>query len=180
MRWVRRSPAQRSRRARLTAKLLKTNGWRAGAPFGEGTANFDVMSEWNRSVVTAKPWFSSPNALRALKAHPRGILVVCETHHVCVNHTELDRAGQQLAGDAAVSLIAEQPGALAILATSGYDGATPALLSAHGFDASLIAGLVNHGLATITAEKVRVGGKLIAVARVRITVAGRRAIEGQA
>ncbi len=34
-----------------TANLLKTNGWRAGAPFGEGTANFDVMSEWNRSVV---------------------------------------------------------------------------------------------------------------------------------
>jgi hypothetical protein len=86
--------------------------------------------------------------------------------------TELDRAGQQLAGDAAMSLSAEQPGALAMLATSGYNGATQALLSAHGFDASLIAGLVNHGLATITAEKVRVGGKLIAVARVRITEAG--------
>jgi hypothetical protein len=41
----------------------------------------------------------------------------------------------------------------------------------------LITGLVNHGLATITAEKVRVGGKLIAVARVRITQAGREAIE---
>jgi lytic murein transglycosylase len=34
-----------------TANLLKTNGWRAGAPFGEGTANFEVMREWNRSVV---------------------------------------------------------------------------------------------------------------------------------
>jgi membrane-bound lytic murein transglycosylase B len=54
LRWVRRSPAQRSRRARLTAELLKTNGWQAGAPFGEGTANFDVMSEWNRSVVYRK------------------------------------------------------------------------------------------------------------------------------
>jgi membrane-bound lytic murein transglycosylase B len=54
LRWVRRSPAQRSRRARLTAKLLKTNGWRAGAPFGEGTANFEVMREWNRSVVYRK------------------------------------------------------------------------------------------------------------------------------
>jgi hypothetical protein len=51
-----------------------------------------------------------------------------------------------------MSLSAEQPGALAMLATSGYNGATQALLSAHGFDASLIAGLVNHGLATITAE----------------------------
>ena len=75
-----------------------------------------------------------------------------------------------------MSLSAEQPGALAMLATSGYNGATQALLSAHGFDASLIAGLVNHGLATITAEKVRVGGKLIAVTRVRITQAGRDAL----
>ena len=37
-----------------TANLLKTNGWRAGAPFGEGTANFEVMSEGNRSVVYRK------------------------------------------------------------------------------------------------------------------------------
>jgi lytic murein transglycosylase len=37
-----------------TANLLKTNGWRAGAPFGEGTANFEVMSEWNRAVVYRK------------------------------------------------------------------------------------------------------------------------------
>ena len=53
-----------------TANLLRTNGWRAGAPFGEGTANFEVMSEWNRSVMYRKPWFSSLNALRALEAHP--------------------------------------------------------------------------------------------------------------
>jgi membrane-bound lytic murein transglycosylase B len=37
-----------------TANLLNTNGWRAGAPFGEGTANFDIMSEWNRSLVYRK------------------------------------------------------------------------------------------------------------------------------
>ncbi|MFL5106728.1 MAG: lytic murein transglycosylase [Xanthobacteraceae bacterium] len=37
-----------------TANLLKINGWRAGAPFGEGTANFEVMREWNRSVVYRK------------------------------------------------------------------------------------------------------------------------------
>jgi Transglycosylase SLT domain len=37
-----------------TANLLKTNGWRACAPFGEGTANFEVMREWNRSVVYRK------------------------------------------------------------------------------------------------------------------------------
>ena len=37
-----------------TANLLKTNGWHAGAPFGEGSANFEVMREWNRSVVYRK------------------------------------------------------------------------------------------------------------------------------
>ena len=37
-----------------TANLLKTNGWTAGAPFGEATANFEVMREWNRSVVYRK------------------------------------------------------------------------------------------------------------------------------
>ena len=37
-----------------TANLLKTNGWRAGAPFGEGTENFEVMREWNRAVIYRK------------------------------------------------------------------------------------------------------------------------------
>ena len=37
-----------------TAILLKRNGWRAGAPFGKDTANFEVMREWNRSVVYRK------------------------------------------------------------------------------------------------------------------------------
>jgi lytic murein transglycosylase len=37
-----------------TANLLKVNGWRAGAPFGEGTANFEVMREWNRALIYRK------------------------------------------------------------------------------------------------------------------------------
>ncbi len=37
-----------------TANLLKTNGWKTGAPFGEGTENFQVMREWNRSEVYRK------------------------------------------------------------------------------------------------------------------------------
>jgi hypothetical protein len=43
-------------------------------------------------------------------------------------------------------------------------------------DASLIAGLVNRGLTTLTAEKVRAGGKLIAVAKARSTEAGLEAL----
>ena len=37
-----------------TANLLRVNGWRAGAPFGPGTENFQVMREWNRSEVYRK------------------------------------------------------------------------------------------------------------------------------
>jgi lytic murein transglycosylase len=37
-----------------TANLLKVNGWQSGAPFGEGTQNFQVMREWNRSEVYRK------------------------------------------------------------------------------------------------------------------------------
>ncbi len=76
-------------------------------------------------------------------------------------------------------LTAEQRRALAMLATAGRNGVPQVLLSAHGFDASMIAELVNHGLATLTAEKVRAGGKLMAVAKVRITEAGREALAGE-
>jgi lytic murein transglycosylase len=34
-----------------TANLLKVNGWRAGQPYAMGTANFEVMREWNRSEI---------------------------------------------------------------------------------------------------------------------------------
>jgi lytic murein transglycosylase len=37
-----------------TANLLKMNGWQPGAPFGEGTPNFQAMREWNRSEVYRK------------------------------------------------------------------------------------------------------------------------------
>ncbi len=36
-----------------TANLLHTAGWKTGAPYGEGTENFQVaMREWNRSEIT--------------------------------------------------------------------------------------------------------------------------------
>jgi len=37
-----------------TANLLKVNGWRPGQPFNEGTENFQVMREWNRSEIYRK------------------------------------------------------------------------------------------------------------------------------
>jgi lytic murein transglycosylase len=37
-----------------TANLLKVNGWRRGAPYGEGSENFEVMREWNRAQIYRK------------------------------------------------------------------------------------------------------------------------------
>ena len=37
-----------------TANLLKVNGWKAGAPLSEGSENFQVMREWNRSEIYRK------------------------------------------------------------------------------------------------------------------------------
>jgi lytic murein transglycosylase len=37
-----------------TANYLKGYGWKAGAPFGEGSANYAVLKEWNKSTVYQK------------------------------------------------------------------------------------------------------------------------------
>ena len=81
-------------------------------------------------------------------------------------------------GGTAISLNAEQRRALAMLANAGPNGATQVLLTAHGFGVALVAGLVNHGLATLRQEKVHAGGKLVEVAKVRITEKGRDALRG--
>jgi hypothetical protein len=76
------------------------------------------------------------------------------------------------------TLNAEHRRALAMLATAGLNGATQSLLSAHGFGASLVVGLINRGLVMIMYERVRSGGTIIEVTKVRITDEGHRAIEG--
>jgi lytic murein transglycosylase len=37
-----------------TANLLHTNGFKMGAPYGEGSENFEAMREWNRAVIYRK------------------------------------------------------------------------------------------------------------------------------
>src|SRR6478672_9288027 len=37
-----------------TANLLHSNGFKGGAPYGEGTANFEAMREWNRATIYRK------------------------------------------------------------------------------------------------------------------------------
>jgi hypothetical protein len=69
---------------------------------------------------------------------------------------------------------------LTLLASSPH-GATEALLvRAHGFDSDMVAGLVRGGLATAEFETMKAGTIPVEVVRLRITAAGRKAIERDA
>ena len=66
---------------------------------------------------------------------------------------------------------------LKLLGSSPH-GATEALLvRAHGFDSDMVAGLVRAELATAERQTMKAGAKPVEVVRVRITAAGREAIE---
>jgi hypothetical protein len=73
-------------------------------------------------------------------------------------------------------LSAEQHRALAMLADAGQRGCTDQLMMAYGFTFDLLASLVRDGFATATLRRKRVGGRVIEIARVRITDAGREAV----
>jgi hypothetical protein len=73
------------------------------------------------------------------------------------------------------SLNSEQRQALALLAVFPRGITEDQLALAHGFDRSMIAGLVHEGLATAEREVVRTP---IEAVRIRITDAGRMALEG--
>jgi len=65
--------------------------------------------------------------------------------------------------------------ALELLAGSPT-GCTEALLFAYGITVEMLVGLIEAGLASTQAERVRAGNKTMKVARVRITEVGRRAL----
>jgi hypothetical protein len=52
-------------------------------------------------------------------------------------------------------------------------------LDAHGFDASLVVGLLNCGLATTMYERVPAGGETVEVTKVRISEKGRAALAAE-
>jgi hypothetical protein len=69
-------------------------------------------------------------------------------------------------------MTAERRRLLDLLAASA-DGCTEALLlTAHGFTVETLCAVVGAGLASVTVERMRAGGKAVEVTRVRIT-AGR-------
>jgi hypothetical protein len=69
--------------------------------------------------------------------------------------------------------------ALKLLA-SCRDGCTEALMLAHGVTVPQMVELVQAGLASAGAERMRAGKHEMEIARVRITEAGRRVLEGKA
>jgi len=67
---------------------------------------------------------------------------------------------------------------LEVLAEAGLRGCTGATLLAHGFSIDRLADLIRDGLATAHREPLKAGERQFDVARVRITDAGWKAIEG--
>jgi hypothetical protein len=78
-----------------------------------------------------------------------------------------------------MSLTAEQRRALAVLTGAGANGTSQALLMSYGFSVSMIAGLVNRGLATLRWEKVKAADRPVNVAKVRITAGGSEALAAE-
>jgi hypothetical protein len=70
---------------------------------------------------------------------------------------------------------AEQRRALQFLASSPF-GVSGAIMFAQGFKRRMLANLIRAGLATAQRENIKAGS--LAVGRIRITEAGRRALEG--
>jgi hypothetical protein len=56
------------------------------------------------------------------------------------------------------------------------DGATEAIMRAHGFTTEQMVDLVRAGLATANTERVVAGRRKVELVRMRITEAGRRAV----
>jgi hypothetical protein len=69
---------------------------------------------------------------------------------------------------------AEQRRALRLLASSTF-GVSKAVMVANGFKGRMLSGLISAGLATTQRENTKAGSQ--SVGRVRITEAGRRALE---
>ena len=75
-------------------------------------------------------------------------------------------------------LSAEQRRALLVLIKNRHGVIEDLLMLTHGFSRGLIAGLVDEGLATARREVVTsAGGTTVDVVRIRISDAGRRALE---
>ena len=75
-----------------------------------------------------------------------------------------------------MTITVEQRRALKMLADASTRGCAEAVLRAQGFDTAMLAELINAGLVSRMPERVRAGGHLVDVARLRTTKAGQGVI----
>ena len=75
-----------------------------------------------------------------------------------------------------MTITVEQRRALKMLADASTRGCAEAVMRAHGFDAAMLAELIDVGLVSRMPERVRAGGRLVDMARLRITKAGQGVI----
>jgi len=75
-----------------------------------------------------------------------------------------------------MKLTDRQRRALRVIADAEPEGATQAMMETHGFGMQVVIDLVRTGLADARIEVVRAGGPTMQVARMVLTVAGRRAL----
>jgi hypothetical protein len=78
---------------------------------------------------------------------------------------------------AVIRTSSEQQRALKLLASSDHGLNEDLLIRGHGFSRGVLASLVRRRLVAAERTVVMAGGKAIEVVRLRITAAGRRAIE---
>jgi hypothetical protein len=89
-------------------------------------------------------------------------------------------APNSLAAMCARSMNRDERRALALLADTGPNGTTNAILAAHGVTANMVTNPIRDGRAIAMTQQARAGTRMIEIVRARITAAGQRAIEGQA
>ena len=111
---------------------------------------------WGGHARAASNGLRTPDILRAPTKHRR---------HCSMPQPRRRRHGPQ----------PDRRRALELLAAS-HDGATEAIMLAHGFTVELLVELIRAGLATATAERLVAGERAMEVARVRITEAGRQVL----
>jgi hypothetical protein len=78
-----------------------------------------------------------------------------------------------------IRISSEQERALKLLAGSRHGISEQMLARSLGFSSGVLASLVRRRLATREREVMMAGGKAVEVVRLRITTAGRRAVEGE-
>jgi hypothetical protein len=130
----------------------------------------DAIAHWRPASASGGAALPAPKSLAAFLAKLAGASRNRGRLHYVAVQTNWHEKSQ-------MALAADQREALRMLAGSPH-GCTESILLAHGFAVGMLRDLVRDGLATADRENVVTGRRRIAVTRLRITDAGRRALAG--